>query len=153
MAIVDGTAGNDLIHVAGDGMIAPPGYTDIAQTTAFNDTVRGLGGIDLIIGGGGLDLLDGGDGNDVLVGGVGADTLIGGAGIDTVRYDGPEAVSIDLGATFTGNGGGNEPGRPALLYAAASALRIARKASSAAMSCFSPATSAARRSYSPAMPS
>ncbi|WP_342238053.1 calcium-binding protein [Inquilinus sp. OTU3971] len=96
MAVVNGTAGNDVIHVAGDGVIVPPGYTDMPQATASDDVVSGLGGTDLLVGGGGSDLLDGGDGSDILVGGAGADTLLGGAGIDTIRYDGSQAVSINL---------------------------------------------------------
>lgn len=28
MAVVNGTAGNDLIHVSGAGVIVPPGFTD-----------------------------------------------------------------------------------------------------------------------------
>jgi Ca2+-binding RTX toxin-like protein len=96
MAVVNGTAGNDLIHVAGDGLIAPPGFTDIAQATVNNDTLYGLGGTDAIYGGGGDDVIDGGDGNDSLVGGAGADTLLGGAGIDVVSYGGAASVLVDL---------------------------------------------------------
>jgi len=107
MAVVNGTAGNDVIHVAGDGVIAPPGYIDIALATAANDTLSGFGGVDLLFGGGGRDLLDGGDGNDLLIGGAGTDTLVGGAGIDTARYDGSAAVRVVL-ATGRGDFGDAE---------------------------------------------
>jgi Ca2+-binding RTX toxin-like protein len=101
MAVVNGTAGNDLIHVAGDGLIAPPGFTDIALATNGADTLNGFGGTDAIYGGGGDDLIDGGDGNDSLIGGAGADTLLGGAGIDIVSYGGAAGVIVDL---TTGHG-------------------------------------------------
>ena len=104
MAIVNGTAGNDLIHVAGDGLIAPPGFIDNAGATAGADTLSGLGGTDAIYGGGGDDLIDGGDGNDSLIGGAGADTLLGGAGIDVISYGGAAGVIVDL-ATGHGSAG------------------------------------------------
>jgi Ca2+-binding RTX toxin-like protein len=107
MAVVNGTAGNDVIHVAGDGVIVPPGYIDIALATAANDTLNGFAGVDLLFGGGGRDLLDGGDGNDLLIGGAGADTLVGGAGIDTARYDSSTAVRVVL-ATGRGDFGDAE---------------------------------------------
>src|SRR5688500_14200704 len=105
MAVVNGTAGNDLIHVAGDGLIAPPGLTDIALATTAADTLNGLGGIDTIYGGGGDDLIDGGDGNDSLIGGAGADALFGGAGIDIVSYGGAAGVTVNL---TTGQGVGGD---------------------------------------------
>ncbi|MGO1079699.1 calcium-binding protein [Inquilinus sp. CA228] len=108
MGLVNGTAGNDMIHVAGDGVVAPPGFTDIALATAFNDTLNGLGGADVLYGGGGNDLIDGGDGSDILVGGIGADTLLGGAGTDTISYSGGTAgVDVDL-ATGRGSLGDAE---------------------------------------------
>jgi Ca2+-binding RTX toxin-like protein len=117
MAVVNGTAGNDLIHLLGDGVVLPPGYTDIPQATAFNDTLNGLGGNDIIHGGGGIDLIDGGIGDDKLVGGAGDDVLTGGAGadrfeggsgIDTVSYAGAiVAVTLNL-LSGVGSGGGND---------------------------------------------
>ncbi|MGO4129216.1 calcium-binding protein [Inquilinus sp. YAF38] len=117
MAVVNGTAGNDLIHLLGDGVVLPPGYTDIAQATAFNDTLNGLGGNDAIYGGGGTDLIDGGigddklvggAGDDVLTGGAGADRLEGGAGIDTVSYAAATvAVVLNL-LNGVGSGGAND---------------------------------------------
>ncbi|MGO4124581.1 beta strand repeat-containing protein [Inquilinus sp. YAF38] len=105
MAVVNGTAGADLIHNVGDGLIAPPGFTDIAQATDNDDTLSGLGGTDAIYGGGGNDLIDGGDGNDSLIGGAGADTLLGGAGIDLVSYGGATGVLVSLN---TGHGIGGD---------------------------------------------
>jgi Ca2+-binding RTX toxin-like protein len=105
MAVVNGTAGNDIIHVAGDGIVDPPGFTDIPQATTSADTLSGLGGIDIIYGGDGDDVIDGGDGNDSLVGGAGADTLLGGAGIDAITYGGAAGVAVDLS---TGHGVGGD---------------------------------------------
>ncbi|WP_342241874.1 calcium-binding protein [Inquilinus sp. OTU3971] len=117
MAVVNGTAGNDLIHLLGDGVVLPPGYTDIPQATAFNDTLSGLGGNDIIHGGGGIDLIDGGVGDDKLVGGTGDDVLTGGAGgdrfeggsgIDTISYAGATVgVFLNLLAGI-GSGGNND---------------------------------------------
>jgi len=117
MAVVNGTAGNDLIHLLGDGVVLPPGYTDIPLATAFNDTLNGLGGDDILHGGGGIDLIDGGigddklvggTGDDVLTGGAGADRLEGGAGIDTVSYAAATvAVTLNL-LNGVGSGGAND---------------------------------------------
>ncbi len=117
MAVVNGTAGNDLIHLLGDGVVVPPGYTDIPQATALGDTLNGLGGNDIIHGGGGIDLIDGGIGDDKLVGGNGDDMLTGGAGgdrfeggsgIDTISYAGATvAVVLNL-LSGVGSGGAND---------------------------------------------
>ncbi|WP_342238054.1 calcium-binding protein [Inquilinus sp. OTU3971] len=96
MAVVNGTAGSDVIHVAGDGVAVPSGFTDMPQATGGGDTLNGLGGSDILYGGGGDDLVDGGDGDDTLVGGAGRDTLFGGAGTDMIGYGGAAAVQIDL---------------------------------------------------------
>ncbi|MFE0756486.1 hypothetical protein ACFW16_21165 [Inquilinus sp. NPDC058860] len=85
MAVVNGTAGNDLIHVAGDGVVAQPGFTDIPQATASNDLLYGLGGNDLIYGGVGFDEIFGGDGNDVIDGGADLDEIFGGDGNDVIH--------------------------------------------------------------------
>jgi Ca2+-binding RTX toxin-like protein len=117
MAVVNGTAGNDLIHLLGDGVVLPPGYTDIPLATAFNDTLNGLDGNDIIHGGGGIDLIDGGLGDDTMVGGTGDDVLTGGAGadrfeggtgIDTVSYAAATvAVVLNL-LNGVGSGGNND---------------------------------------------
>ncbi|MGO1079227.1 calcium-binding protein [Inquilinus sp. CA228] len=107
MAIVNGTAGNDGIHVAGDGAYVPVSYTDLPHATNGADTLNGLGGTDIIHGGGGDDLIDGGDGDDTLAGGTGQDTIHGGTGTDLVRYGGAAAVQIDL-TDGSGHGGDAE---------------------------------------------
>ncbi|WP_395674866.1 beta strand repeat-containing protein [Inquilinus sp.] len=128
MAVVNGTAGKDIIHIAGDGIIVPPGFTDIALATPSRDMIlagagddivtAGTGGdyidggvgVDTLLGREGDDTLIGGDGNDILTGGAGADFLLGGAGVDTVSYAGAAAtngigigVQIGVGSIF-GNG-------------------------------------------------
>jgi serralysin len=80
MSIVNGTLGNDFIHVAGDGLTPPAGYTDNPNATDSADVINsGGGGDDIIHAGGGddtinfggdltaADKIDGGDGNDTLV--------------------------------------------------------------------------------------
>jgi len=73
MAIVNGTAGNDFIHRADDGRVAPAGFNDITGVTTGDDTINGLAGDDVLFGDSGNDLLNGGPGSDVLDGGPGAD--------------------------------------------------------------------------------
>jgi len=80
MATVNGTSGNDFIHIAGDGLTPPAGYTDNPGATNGDDAITsGNGGSDIIHAGGGndtiyfgsdldsTDQIDGGDGNDTLV--------------------------------------------------------------------------------------
>ena len=56
MANVSGTTGSDFIHVSGDGLMAPPGYTDNQGATDFSDSIdSGLGGNDIIHAGDGDD--------------------------------------------------------------------------------------------------
>jgi Ca2+-binding RTX toxin-like protein len=80
MANVNGTAGNDFIHVAGDGLSPPGGYTENAGATDFSDVITsGGGGDDIIYAGGGDDDINfGGDltALDSIFGGAGADRLI-----------------------------------------------------------------------------
>jgi Ca2+-binding RTX toxin-like protein len=107
--IVNGTALNDVVNVAGDsaevdvtGLAAAVSILTPEATDAL--TVAGLGGDDAIVASGlrtpSMALtLDGGDGNDVLVGGDGNDTLLGGAG-DDVLEGGPGLDTLDGG---TGN--------------------------------------------------
>jgi hypothetical protein len=80
MAVINGTAGNDLLN-----------------GTASGDEIRGFGGSDTLNGGGGGDTLLGGAGKDVLNGGGGADTLIGGGGNDTLVFDASD-TSVNGGA-------------------------------------------------------
>src|SRR5947209_660244 len=86
MATVNGTAGNDFIHRAGDGRVAPAGYNDITGVTTGDDTINGIAGDDVLLGDRGNDTLNGGDGDDILNGGPGADVLNGGSGIDYADY-------------------------------------------------------------------
>jgi Ca2+-binding RTX toxin-like protein len=106
--IVNGTAGNDDISVAGDtgiaikpqGVLLRPGFLSVsglgaelnifgADATVDRLTVNGLGGDDTIRASrltlGVIQLTeDGGDGDDVLVGSQGDDTLLGGPGRDVL---------------------------------------------------------------------
>jgi len=62
MASVNGTSGSDFIHVSGDGLVAPGGYTDNAGATDGDDTINsGLGGSDIIHAGDGDDTINFGD--------------------------------------------------------------------------------------------
>jgi Ca2+-binding RTX toxin-like protein len=101
MAIVNGTAGKDFIHRAGDGKVAPAGYNDITGVTTGSDHVNG---------GAGDDILFGDDGNDFLYGGLGADTLDGGAGFDQAYYGAAAAgivVNLTNPASNTGEAAGD----------------------------------------------
>lgn len=84
MPIVLGSIGNDFVHQAGDGLIAPAGSVDLIGVSIEADTVLGAAGNDTIYGGDGNDSLSGGLGSDRLYGGAGADSLDGGAGVDTM---------------------------------------------------------------------
>src|SRR3954451_5258450 len=86
MATVNGTAGNDFIHRAGDGRVAPAGYTDITGVTTGDDVISALSGDDVVFGDSGNDALSGGNGDDLLNGGPGSDVLDGGAGADYADY-------------------------------------------------------------------
>jgi Ca2+-binding RTX toxin-like protein len=64
MAVVWGTDGKDFLHLAGDGLVAPPGYTDIT----FNpgDLVAAASGDDIMIGTSAGIRYGGYDGYDIL---------------------------------------------------------------------------------------
>jgi Ca2+-binding RTX toxin-like protein len=99
---VNGTAGNDTVHVTGSGssgsVAGLPALVTIAGAEGANDSlvIKTLGGDDVITAAGlpaatvqltidagaGNDQITGGDGNDVLIGGDGNDLLIGGRGND-----------------------------------------------------------------------
>src|ERR1700741_40317 len=88
--VVTGTAGNDFIHVAGDGLTAPPGYNDLPGATTGDDTINAGNGDDIIYGGGGSDTIDAGKGNDQIFVGWIPDThshVDGGTGVDVVSLD------------------------------------------------------------------
>jgi Ca2+-binding RTX toxin-like protein len=114
--IVTGTAGNDIITVAGSGTSASvtglPATVNVTNTEAANDglfvlagdgndsvtaaplpagviqlTVDGGAGNDHILGSQGADRLVGGDGDDFVDGNQGNDTAFLGAGNDTFEWD------------------------------------------------------------------
>ncbi|HXC54925.1 MAG TPA: calcium-binding protein [Rhizomicrobium sp.] len=82
MATVTGTAGNDFIHVAGDGLVAPGGYTDEPNATAGNDVITQGAGNDFVYAGGGDDQINLSPGDL-----TSADTIDGGTGFDTLLLD------------------------------------------------------------------
>ena len=105
MAIVVGGAGDEFIHVAGDGLVAPVGFVDVPLATNLDDSITGNGGNDSIFAGSGNDTVDGGTGNDTMTGGLGNDLYfvdsigdvineLAGGGTDTVQT----SVSLILGA-------------------------------------------------------
>ena len=90
---VNGTAGDDVIKVTGNGGVVSvnglPAKVTIANAESANDmlTVNGLGGNDTIdasaLKAGLINLLiDGGDGDDTITGSAGDDTVVGGRGND-----------------------------------------------------------------------
>jgi Ca2+-binding RTX toxin-like protein len=81
--VPQGTAGNDFIHVAGDGLVAPGGYIDDPSATSGADNID--------VSQGGNDEVHAGDGNDQIHFGAtlnGADVIDGGAGSDQLFLDG-----------------------------------------------------------------
>jgi Ca2+-binding RTX toxin-like protein len=94
--IVDGTAGDDVIKIAGSGgSITVSGLAakvTIAHAEGANDTltINGLGGNDTIDASGlkagqAKLVINGGDGNDTITGSAGNDTIIGGRGTDVAK--------------------------------------------------------------------
>ncbi|MGK9234870.1 hypothetical protein KXS07_24185 [Inquilinus limosus] len=117
MASITGTAGNDFIHVPGQGGTAP-GFNDMPVATDASDTIDGAAGNDRIIGGAGADTItgglgddtvDGGAGDDLLLGNPGADTLTGGAGFDTLSYA-ASAAGVSFTTSLTPGSGGDAQG-------------------------------------------
>ncbi|HEY2068032.1 MAG TPA: calcium-binding protein [Rhizomicrobium sp.] len=79
MATVIGHTAHDFIHVAGDGHVAPSGYTDVPDATNSADEIKPGAGEDTVYAGGGDDVInfaDHLDGGDQIDGGTGNDTLI-----------------------------------------------------------------------------
>ena len=95
MAFVTGTAGNDFIHVAGDGLVAPVGYADNPGATDGNDVISQGSGNDYVYAGGGDDEID-------LTAGdlTSADTINGGSGYDVLYLlnTGTSALTLDTTA-------------------------------------------------------
>jgi Ca2+-binding RTX toxin-like protein len=79
MAVINGTSGNDFVHMAGDGLMAPAGFNEIAEATNDSDSYYGeTGGNDRVYLGNGNDyfFFDGGfTAADRLDGGIGYDYL------------------------------------------------------------------------------
>jgi Ca2+-binding RTX toxin-like protein len=101
--IVNGTAGNDAIAVAGDSSgVAVSGLVALVRITgaeAANDQlqINALGGDDAVdasgLAAGAIQFTaDGGDGDDVLLGSAGNDTLHGGAGDDILIGGGGQDI-------------------------------------------------------------
>jgi Ca2+-binding RTX toxin-like protein len=123
MASITGTAGNDFIHVPGQGGTAP-GFNDMPVATDAGDTIDGAAGNDRIIAGAGADTItggigddtiDGGAGDDLLLGDAGADTLSGGAGFDTLSYA-ASAAGVSFSTGFQPGSGGDAQGDIILQY-------------------------------------
>ncbi|MBE2275495.1 MAG: hypothetical protein IAE87_04275, partial [Rhodobacteraceae bacterium] len=66
MPVVNGSANNDFIHRAGDGLVPPPGATEVTSVTTGDDEIRAGAGNDTIYGAAGNDTLDGGTGDDTM---------------------------------------------------------------------------------------
>lgn len=111
---VHGTAGNDFIHIAGDGRTAPPGYNDIPGATDLilgydgnsgasyviqsgDDTITAYGGDDIIFSGGGTDAINAGAGNDRIF-------LEGAIVIDPDGINGDAFQVVGGGSVIAGSG-------------------------------------------------
>jgi len=128
--IVNGTAGNDPINVASNGVSVVvnglPAKVTIAGAEGANDSlvINGLAGDDVInasgLAAGRVNLtLNGGAGNDTIVGSQGDDTVIGGQGSDTAMLgdgndtliwnpgDGSDAVDGGVGSDTLAFNGAN----------------------------------------------
>jgi Ca2+-binding RTX toxin-like protein len=118
--LVDGSAGNDQITIAGGGgVVTISGLAALVAigATEITDrlTVNGQDGDDTIdastLAFGAMVLtIDGGAGNDTLIGNAGPDTMIGGAGIDTLSYAGSSAgvlVRLAFGTGIRGDAEGD----------------------------------------------
>jgi Ca2+-binding RTX toxin-like protein len=90
MAIVNGTNGNDFIHVLGDGLVPPPGSTNNSGATDLADTISsGNGGTDTIYGGGGNDIIN--FSSDL----TSADRIDGGAGLDRLVLNASVGIAFN----------------------------------------------------------
>src|SRR3569832_2847059 len=98
MAIVNGTVGNDFIHVAGDGLVAPGGYTDNPGATSGNDVINPRGGSDYVYSGGGDDEIDISN-TSWLTGST--TTIDGGPGYDTLYLSNVDEPSSTVTADIT----------------------------------------------------
>lgn len=93
MTIINGTSGNDFIHILGDGLPAPAGYSDNPAATDGDDIISPGLGDDSIHAGGGDDLLQ-------FFGAFTAtDQIDGGQGNDTLALDGDYTAGVTFGAS------------------------------------------------------
>jgi Ca2+-binding RTX toxin-like protein len=108
VAIINGTAGNDVLRdTSDDDVLNGFGGNDQLLGGRGNDTLNGDDGNDLLVGGSGNDLLNGGAGADNLDGGNGDDQLNGGIGADTLNGgDGFNTLSGEAGADILNGGDG-----------------------------------------------
>jgi Ca2+-binding RTX toxin-like protein len=91
-ASVDGTSGNDFIHLAGDGLTAPQGYVDEPTATTGPDVIGPGSGSDIVYSGAGDDTLN-------FLGAFDAsDRIDGGSGNDTLVLDGDYSSGVTFGA-------------------------------------------------------
>lgn len=93
MAEVNGTSGNDFIHVQGDGLVPPEGQ---------NDVIGATNGDDVIVPGGGVDIIYCGSGNDLIridyssdISGL-AEGIFGGDGLDVLQIVGLGSEFVDI---------------------------------------------------------
>jgi len=124
MAIINGTAGNDVRFgtaladtfnlFAGNDIGYGRAGNDIMNGGDGNDRLYGEDGNDRLYGQNGNDFLSGGNGNDYIDGGTGTNTAYGGTGNDTIRSSGSGAyyggsgndyIYAGLGTSETLNGG------------------------------------------------
>jgi Ca2+-binding RTX toxin-like protein len=144
--IVNGTNGDDVVVVVGDGfgtsVLGLAAQVNITGTETANDrlTIHALAGDDVVEasglavtaiqltadGGTGDDVLIGGDGNDTLLGGDGDDVLIGGPGNDILDGQAGDNTVIQLVA---GNGLLTTPKSKSLYSRALEAVKRIRPSS------------------------
>lgn len=110
MAIVNGTAGNDLLSgTASIDSIDGEGGNDSISGFEGNDTIRGGAGDDYLFGDGGSDTIFSDAGQDMIWGGAGSDFIVGnGSWSVWARHDfdpGPINANMQMGTVVDGWGG------------------------------------------------
>lgn len=101
MAVINGTAGNDVIVGTTDA--------DVIDGGSGNDRINGGAGNDTLYGGLGTDTLTGDAGNDTLYGGDGNDGFFGGGNDDTIYGEnGNDVMYGDAGNDVLDGGDGDD---------------------------------------------